>query len=66
MPTPNAAPSFKQKAHELIDQLPDDATWHDVTEALAVAENIEAGLAESDAGLGVDTATLRRHFGLSE
>jgi hypothetical protein len=62
----NTAPTLKQKAHALIDQLPDDATWHDMAEALAVVEDIEAGLTESDAGEGVDTATLRKRFGLPE
>lgn len=66
MPTPNAAATLKQKAHELIDSLPEDATWQDVAEALAVVEDIEAGLAESEAGLGVDTDTLRRQYGLSK
>ena len=54
------APNLKQKAHELIDQLPDTATWHDVV------EDIEAGMVESDAGLGVDTKTLRKRYGLPE
>jgi predicted transcriptional regulator len=64
--TATTANSLKQQAHALIDQLPDDATWHDVAEALALMEDIEAGLAESDAGLGVDTETLRKQFGLRE
>jgi hypothetical protein len=64
--TTNTAHTLKQKAYDLIDQLPDDATWEDVAEALAVVEDIEAGLAESGAGLGVDTATLRKRFGLPE
>lgn len=66
MPNPSAVPTLKQQAHALIDQLPDDATWHDVAEALSVIEDIEAGIAESDAGRGVDTATLRKRFGLRE
>lgn len=64
--TTQTAPTLKQQAIALIDRLPDDVTWHDMAEALAVVEDIEAGLAESDAGLGVDTATLRKHFGLPE
>ncbi|GAC1628625.1 MAG: hypothetical protein NVS9B10_18750 [Nevskia sp.] len=55
----NTTPTLKQKAHALIDQLPEDATWRDVAEAFAVVEDIEAGMAESEAGLGVDTSTLR-------
>lgn len=67
MPTPSVAPTTpKQQAQALINQLPDDATWQDVAEALAVIADIEAGLAESDAGLGVDTETLRKRFGLHE
>lgn len=60
------APTLKQKAHALIDQLPEGATLQEMAEALSVVEDIEAGLAESDAGLGVDTATLRKRFGLPE
>jgi hypothetical protein len=40
---------FKQEAHKLVDQLPDDATWHDLVYRAAVREDIEAGLADSDA-----------------
>ena len=56
------AHTVKQQAHELINHLPDTATWDDVAEAFAVVCDIEVGLAESDAGLGVDTAALRKHF----
>jgi hypothetical protein len=60
------APTPKQKAHALIDRLPDDASLRDMAEALSVVEDIEAGLSESDAGLGVDTAIMRKRFGLPE
>lgn len=56
--------SIKDKAHALIDDLPENATWADVAETLEVIADIEAGLVESDAGLGVDTATLRKRFSL--
>jgi hypothetical protein len=64
MTTP--ATPFKQQAHALIDQLPDTATWEDLADALALIEDLEVGSAESDAGLGVDTATLRKRFGVPE
>lgn len=64
MPNPNITSSFKQQAHALIDQLPDTASWEDLAEALALIEDIEAGLADSDADRVVDTDTLRKHFGL--
>ena len=41
--------TLKQKAHALIDQLPDDATWRDVAYRAAVRGDIEAGLADSAA-----------------
>ena len=44
------APSPKQQARELIERLPDTATWNDVAEALAVEE----GLADVRAGRVVD------------
>jgi len=58
-------PTLKQKVHALMDRLPDDASLRDMAEALSVVEDIEAGLSESDAGLGVDTATLRKRFGFA-
>lgn len=61
-----AANALKQQAHALIDQLADDATWQDLAEALAVVEDIKAGLTESEAGLGVDTAMLHSRYGLPE
>jgi hypothetical protein len=33
-------------------------------QAHALIEDIEVGLAEGDAGLGVDTATVRKRFGV--
>ena len=62
---PAIAIPLKQQAHEVIDHLPDTATWDDVAEALAVVRDIEAGLADSEAGRVVDTATLRKRFGLT-
>jgi hypothetical protein len=52
--------SFRRRSCEL----PDTATWKDLAYTLALIEDIEVGLAESDAGLGVDTATLRKRFGI--
>ena len=58
--------TVKQRAHAVIDGLPDDAKWNDIVEALAVIEDVDAGLAESDLGLGGDTETLRRWYGVAE
>lgn len=45
---PNA--SAKQQAHELIDQLPDNATWDEIAYRVEVHASIERGLAESESG----------------
>ena len=62
----SSAPTLKQQAHALIDQLPDNATWEDLAYEISIILDIEAGLADSDANRVVDTATVRKHFGLSE
>lgn len=58
--------TIKQAAHQLIDQLPDEASWKDLIYELSVMQDIEEGLEDSDAGHVVDNATVRREFGLPE
>lgn len=60
MPTPNAAPTLKQEAHELIDHLPDGATWRDVAYQAAVRAEAEEGLADIKAGRVVDGDEVMR------
>jgi predicted transcriptional regulator len=43
-------PTAKQAAREIIDHLPDQATWDDIMYELYVKEKIEQGLADIDAG----------------
>jgi len=40
----------KQAAKQIIDQLPDQATWDDIMYELYVKQKIEAGHADIDAG----------------
>ncbi len=54
----------KQVAHQLIDQLPDDATYDDMMRELYERQAIELGLANSDAGRGDDVKTVRAKYGL--
>ena len=63
-PMPNA--NRKQVAHQLIDKLPDDATYDDMMRELYECQAIERGLADSDAGRGDDVKTVRARYGLSE
>jgi hypothetical protein len=58
--------SLKQQAHDLIDHLPDTATWDDVVYEMAVRRSIERGLADADAGRLTEVRDIRREFGLPE
>ena len=61
---PNA--NRKQVAHQLIDQLPDDATYDDMMRELYERQAIERGLADSDAGRVKDVKDVRAKYGLPE
>ena len=61
-----STPTPKQQAHELIDALPDDATWADLAYRIEVRADIEEGLADVEAGRVLTTAELRRDLNLPE
>ena len=61
-----SASNVKQLAHELVDQLPETATWDDVIYEIAVRREIEIGLADSEAGRIVSVEEVMREFGISE
>jgi len=54
---------IKQQAHELIDQLPDDATWRDVVYEMVVRREIELGLADSNANRTTSAENVLKEFG---
>jgi predicted transcriptional regulator len=56
--------AIKQRAHELIEALPDDATWQDLLYALELRGDVEAGLADAQAGRVTEVEELRRDYGL--
>jgi predicted transcriptional regulator len=58
--------SIKEEAHRLVDKLSEDATWDDLRYQIYVRQNIEAGLADSEAGRVVDVADVRKEFGLDQ
>jgi predicted transcriptional regulator len=60
------APTPKELAHALLDELPDTATWAEFAYRLEVRADIEEGLADVKAGRVVSTEELLREFGLSE
>jgi len=57
--------NVKEKAHQLLNNLPDSATWEDLMYRIYVREAIEAGIKDSDQGRTVDVAEVRKKFGLS-
>jgi len=57
--------NVKEKAHQLLNNLPDSATWEDLMYRIYVREAIEAGLKDSDQGKTVGVAEVRKRFGLS-
>lgn len=52
----------KQKVLDAIEKLPADATLEDAIEQLVLLAKIERGLAELDAGRGVDYAEAKRRL----
>ena len=56
--------NVKEKAHKLLNNLPDSATWEDLMYRIYVREAIEAGLKDSDQGKTVDVTEVRKKFGL--
>lgn len=63
---PTSASSFKQKAHALIDQLPEGADWKDLAYEASIIQDIEEGLRDSEAGRVTSNVEVRRKFGLPE
>ena len=58
--------TIKQRAHEVIEAVSDDATWQELLCALELRSDVEAGLADATAGRVSDTDELRREYGLRQ
>ena len=58
--------TVKARARELIDQLPENATWDDVAYEVAVRRSIERGLADLEADRTFTSEALLESLGLSE
>jgi len=56
--------SIKEQAHQLLDNLPDSATWDDVMYRIYVRQAIEAGVKDSDEARTIDVKEVRKRFGL--
>jgi predicted transcriptional regulator len=55
--------TMKEKALELIQRLPPDATVEDMIEKLYFLEEVERGLRQIDAGQGVSHEEAKLRFG---
>ena len=64
MSTP--AQTIKQAARQLIDQLPENATWNDVVYEMVVRQEIEKGLEDSKAGRTTPVEEVMKEFGVDE
>ena len=58
--------NVKEEARRLVDNLPEDVTWDDLMYQIYVRQNIEAGLADSEANRVVEVEEIRKRFGLAE
>ena len=56
----------KDVAHQLIEQLPDNATWDDLMREIYVREAIESGLEDVNSNRTRDVGEIRRRYGLPE
>jgi predicted transcriptional regulator len=61
---PMPAGNAKQQAHELIDQLPDSATWDEIAYRAEVHASIQRGLADSEAGRTISQEEVEKRFGV--
>jgi predicted transcriptional regulator len=57
-----AGSGVKNSIRSVMETLPDTVTWDEVQYRLYVRQQIEAGLADSEAGRLVDTEELRQRL----
>ena len=57
-------PNVKQEAQQLVDSLPDNATWDDLMYTIYVRQAVESGLHDGDTGRVLDVSEVRAKFGL--
>jgi len=60
-------PRIKDRARQLVDALPDDATWEDLEYQIYVRRNLERGLKSlADGEKTLSSKEVLEHFGLSD
>ena len=58
--------TVKERAHELLDKLPENATWDDVVYEMVTRREIERGIADSEAGHTTAVEDVAKEFGIAE
>ena len=56
--------NIKQEAYNLLQKLPENATWDDLMYEIYVRQAIEAGIKDSEVGRTIDVGQVRAKFGL--
>lgn len=59
-------PMRRDEAHDLVNRMPEGATWDDLIDQIYVRQVIEQGLSDSKAGRTTDAQEVRRRYGLPE
>ena len=59
-------PMKKDEAHELVDRMPEDATWGDLIDEIYVRQIVEQALSDSRVDRTTDVREIRRRYGLPE
>ena len=55
--------NIKDQAKNLIEKMPDNATWDDLMYEIYVRQAVESGLEDSDAGRTKDVSEIRNKYG---
>ncbi|MEN6335001.1 MAG: hypothetical protein ABFE01_12120 [Phycisphaerales bacterium] len=59
-------PMRRDEAHELVNRMPEGATWDDLIDEIYVRQVIEQALSDSKTGRTTDVQQVRRRYGLPE
>lgn len=54
--------ALKEKAHEIVDRFPEDATWSDLVYEVQVRQKIDEGLRDLEAGRESTHEEVRERF----
>jgi predicted transcriptional regulator len=58
----DTSPTVKNAARQLVERLPEHATWDDLMYEIYVRQAIEAGIGDADAGRMVSSEEARRRL----